>query len=712
MSFRLRFLSHTLLGSTLTLVALAGCAPETRINQTVTVNTPSEPDAPKIPGSTAPTPPADPDSIFRALGGVGLDPTVARTCRGESVEGNQGYTLQVAREYRGYLEQLSNQRVTPVPAYGGLYGIDNFPLGLPTPPPNQPVPTALPSAQDDISIVERTIFNGKVFDDTRAELDGVRIVARSLNSSVPYEAETITVNGTYAFNNAPSGVQIEIIASRPGYTTRRRVEVLKSNKQGDPDANRYDFGVGESTTPIVSPGTGSNPPTPVPTAIPTPAPTPLPTAIPTNEPLPPPVKARDSFFFSYDDSASVASVELFKNKMRQNQPFTGQARAWEFLNYETFDRIGQQSTGQFNISLGLWKYPDPRNPLRETYEVGAHVTAPYVCKESRQPLNLTVLIDVSTSMTEAANRAIQETDTEAPTKLELVKFGLRQMASQLKPGDLIHIIQFSNRPFPEAQAFEVGVDDEAEFLDQIAKIEPLGGTNLQAAIDEGYRQAERYFDSERINRLLFMTDAQPTEGNLSLTRIENQARQANDRQIYLSALGLGETHNQRLLNAMSEAGKGAYYSINTRTDMKEAMGDRFIPLMQVAARNMRFKLEFPGFMRHGETAAEEVSRDASEVLPTNFSSNSSQYFWEQFQGNRGEFDGRQTLKLTLQYEDPLSGERRQETLEKSLSDILDQDLQNIKTAHLIHAVTRRANGEISADEASFELTTVLPDIGK
>ena len=63
-----------------------------------------------------------------------------------------------------------------------------------------------------------------------------------------YEVETTTAGGTYAFNNAPAGVQIEIIASRPGYTTRRRVEVLKSNKQGDPDANRYDFGTtGDST---------------------------------------------------------------------------------------------------------------------------------------------------------------------------------------------------------------------------------------------------------------------------------------------------------------------------------------------------------------------------------------------------------------------------------------------------------------------------------
>jgi hypothetical protein len=117
----------------------------------------------------------------------------------------------------------------------------------PTPAPTadpgaSATPTPLPSATSDISVIETTTFNGKVFDDTNAPLDGVTIKARSLNSSVPFEATTTTAGGTYSFNSAPSGVQIEIVASRSGFTTRRRVEVLKSNKQGDPNANKYDFG--------------------------------------------------------------------------------------------------------------------------------------------------------------------------------------------------------------------------------------------------------------------------------------------------------------------------------------------------------------------------------------------------------------------------------------------------------------------------------------
>jgi hypothetical protein len=113
------------------------------------------------------------------------------------------------------------------------------PAATPTPVATN---TPLPAATSDISVIEKTTFNGKIFDDTNSPLDGVTVKVKSLNSSVPFEATTVTAGGTYAFNNAPSGVQVEIISSKAGFTTRKRVEVLKSNKQGDPNANRYDFG--------------------------------------------------------------------------------------------------------------------------------------------------------------------------------------------------------------------------------------------------------------------------------------------------------------------------------------------------------------------------------------------------------------------------------------------------------------------------------------
>ena len=47
-------------------------------------------------------------------------------------------------------------------------------------------------------------------------------------------------------------IEVQATESRQSYTTRRRVEVLKSNEQGDPNANRYDIPVeGEVSEEVV-----------------------------------------------------------------------------------------------------------------------------------------------------------------------------------------------------------------------------------------------------------------------------------------------------------------------------------------------------------------------------------------------------------------------------------------------------------------------------
>jgi len=121
----------------------------------------------------------------------------------------------------------------------------------PTSPPQpkvspSPVVVVLPSLEPrpdcDYCNEYKTTLNGKVFDDNYLPLDSVTVKAKSLNSSFPFEATTVTAGGTYAFNNVPSGVQIEITVSKAGFTTRKRVGVLNYNKQGNPNANRYDFG--------------------------------------------------------------------------------------------------------------------------------------------------------------------------------------------------------------------------------------------------------------------------------------------------------------------------------------------------------------------------------------------------------------------------------------------------------------------------------------
>lgn len=761
---------------------------------------------------------------FTALGNTGLDPTILRHCGGETVSGDQGYARAVSRQYRQHLEKLiSLTNGGTANSSGSIYGADVSSSANPSPsatslPTAQPS-TPLPSATSDISVIERSTFNGKVLNREGAPINGATVTARSLNSSIPFEATSTTAGGAYAFNNAPTGVQIEIIVSMPGVAPRRRVEVIKSNKDGNPYANQYDFS-GESLAlsnlpevTQVSPSrnaVGVSRTTSVTLKFSAPmerasvesgvalfksqsgqtgelafdisafnsswnsddteltltfkdnhqlesqqnyqisfkAGTVIKDkagisrssdffkltesnfesasgfsvlsfmltqasmqATPSPTPLPPADKARDQYYFSYDDSASVGSVELVKHALQANQlPKPEWAKTWEFLNYEPFDHVDQESTGLLKVSLGLWKYRHLDNPYLDTYEIGAHVTSPYRCKATRPNLNLTLVIDSSGSMNDPA--ALENGEGGAMKKLDLVKQGLKDMAASLRAGDIVNVIVFSNKPVVELEKFVVGTDEDKKYLSVADNLKSAGGTNLQNAIDEGYRLAQKNFDSQKMNRLLLITDAKSTEGNLDIPVIRQKARLNDSRGIYLSALGIGHDHDHDLLNRVTEAGRGAYYTVQTGADVREAMGNRFIPLMDVVARNARFKIEFPGWLRHGKTAAEEVSTDPAQVQPTNFSANSSQYFWEQFKANRTDYKGDESVKLTISYEDPLTGTPKTEVIEKSLAEMLDKDLGNLKAAHMVQLTTSLIKGEVSTAEVRRELDELVMDVGK
>jgi len=110
--------------------------------------------------------------------------------------------------------------------------------------PSTPTNSTLPSGQTGATsdVKERATFNGKVYDPNNVPVEGARVTARSIDPGVDWVGEEqVTIGGAYVFRNAPVGSRIAITVTKDGWTTRDRAEVLKSNLQGDPTANVFNF---------------------------------------------------------------------------------------------------------------------------------------------------------------------------------------------------------------------------------------------------------------------------------------------------------------------------------------------------------------------------------------------------------------------------------------------------------------------------------------
>jgi hypothetical protein len=153
---------------------------------------------------------------------------------------------------------IQNEVLKPIPSTSPqiVSPTPSAPRKVMPPTPNElptPTPILIESPEDlrhACAACDKARIEGKIFDDKNKPLTGVTIKAKSLNQYVPFMDEFYSSDGNYAFYDIPTGFQVEIIATKPGYTTRKRTEVISSNKFVSDF--RYDFGTVSSKYSLFS----------------------------------------------------------------------------------------------------------------------------------------------------------------------------------------------------------------------------------------------------------------------------------------------------------------------------------------------------------------------------------------------------------------------------------------------------------------------------
>ncbi|MFT6398594.1 MAG: Ca-activated chloride channel family protein [Bradymonadia bacterium] len=178
---------------------------------------------------------------------------------------------------------------------------------------------------------------------------------------------------------------------------------------------------------------------------------------------------------------------------------------------------------------------------------------------NRPPLSLTVVVDVSGSMNGAG-------------KMGYVRDGLDIMVDSLRDGDRIAIVTYSDDAETVLPMTEVALN-RGDLRAVVASLATEGSTNLFAGLNMGYEIAHAEYDSGRQNRVILLSDGEPTVGITSEESILAMSRDYNVDGIGLTTIGLGSDFQYSLMSNLARLGDGNFYFVENPAAVEEVFAD-------------------------------------------------------------------------------------------------------------------------------------------
>ncbi len=278
-----------------------------------------------------------------------------------------------------------------------------------------------------------------------------------------------------------------------------------------------------------------------------------------------------TFAIDVDDASYVMTRSYLE---RGSLPPEDAVRVEEFLNHFDYNYDAPHKAAfQINVEGGSSTFGPKRSKLLKIGIKGKEIDSYY-----RKPANLVFVIDVSGSM-------------RREDRLELVKKSLRMLVKELKSNDKVGIVIYGSRG--EVLLQPTSVRHKNLILKTINKLRSGGSTNAEEGLKLGYKMANRFFDRNRINRVILCSDGVANVGHTGPDQILRQVERFTDKGITLSTVGFGMgNYNDILMEKLSNKGNGSYSYVDDIKEARKVFIENLTGMLQVIARDVKIQVEF------------------------------------------------------------------------------------------------------------------------
>ncbi len=350
-------------------------------------------------------------------------------------------------------------------------------------------------------------------------------------------------------------------------------------------------------------------------------------------------------YLSNDDTMSLSSAQRVLYAIDRFMPLPLQhIRPHEMLNYFSFHTAPVAAGKDFSVRGEL----APKSDETNTHTLALAVAGRAMTPDTRRRANLAFVIDRSGSM-------------RSDDRMTYLKRGLTKALDQLTEGDIVHLVLFDNRVCNAVENFVVGRDDRRQLQRAIDGLRPRGGTNLHLGLTRGYDVADKAWQPEYTNRVVLITDALTNSGVTNERMIATIGKFYDKHRIRLSGVGVGRSFNDRLLDRLTERGKGAYVFLGSEAEVDAVFGSRFTSLIETTAIDVHFRLKLPMSLRMKVFYGEEASTVKADVQAIHYFANTSQLFLQDLESRGRTLSPSEKITLDVEYTDPETAEKRKES---------------------------------------------------
>jgi len=304
----------------------------------------------------------------------------------------------------------------------------------------------------------------------------------------------------------------------------------------------------------------------------------------------------------------------------------------------------------------------------------------------RAPVNMALVIDRSGSM--------------SGPKLQNAKRAAKELLDRLDARDSLAIVHYGSdvKGLPSRKVTE---ENREVIRRYIERLYDDGGTNIGAGLVTG----EQFIEKGRlecegcIDRLVLLSDGQPTEGMQSVKGLTNLAARMHGRGISVTALGIGYDFNEDLMTQVAMVGGGSYGYLKDAAALATIIQRDLQQAGTLVARDVRLAVRVPAGVAVRDVLGRQFSRsgDVVTVLLPDFSARQVEKLVVQLSASAPSNDGAavDVADFSLDYQDVLKGDAADSKLKLAAMVTVDRTLADARRDRDAVVVATRARAAVN-----------------